>query len=213
MHAKRTAQRILVSGFTRMVSFFAKSVALLAILSFLFISSSSGANYYWITSGDWSVAANWNGTEPTRSDCAWIDFSTASITQPGEICNMLYLDGSGTIEMTAGSLSATYEFVGYTNGGTFIQSGGTNSVSYRLSVGTHTNSTGVYLLSGSGFLTTGSSECIGEGRHRHIYSVWWNPFTFQLSQARLLYRFNRDLYPFRKRCFKDCLRQFVAHRR
>ena len=166
MHAKRTAQRILVSGFTRMVSFFAKSVAFLAILSFLFISSSSGADYYWsVTSGDWSDATCWGGTAPTSSDTAYINNGgTASVSSTGGTCNYLYLGNatgeSGQIEQNNGFLKASYEYIGYSGVGSFIQFGGTNTVGPLYLGYYNSTATGTYALSGTGCLSA-STEYIG----------------------------------------------------
>ncbi len=114
-----------------------------------------------VPSGDWSVPSNWGGTLPTGSDTAYIvNGGTVAITLPGELCGTLSLGssaGSGTLQMTGGSLSATStQYVGYSGTGTFLQCGGTNSIagSYgALLLGYTIASNGTYNLSSSGQLS------------------------------------------------------------
>ena len=153
MQARRTAQSILASGFARKASFQAKMTAFLATLSFLLISSSSAADYYWsVTSGDWSVASNWGGTVPTSGRTAYINNGgTASIAYTGAVCSYLYLGNSatdtGTINLTTGRLDTSTEDVGLSGKGAFTQSGGTH-ISDMLTLGMRSGSTGNYELSG-----------------------------------------------------------------
>ncbi len=120
------------------------------------------ADVYWKVaspnSGDWSVATNWTGGLPTSSVTAWIiNGGTANVTQLGETCGTLSLggSGSGTVKMTGGSLStASYQYVGYSGTGTFMQSGGINGSGYfNLYLGYNAGSSGTYNLSGSGQLS------------------------------------------------------------
>jgi len=67
---------------------------------------------------------------------------------------------TGAYTQSAGSLSATSEWIGLSGSGTFTQSGGTNTVSSVLSVGDFSGSHGTYNLSGTGSLTV-SVERIG----------------------------------------------------
>ncbi len=53
------------------------------------------ANYTWVvSSGDWSVASNWNGTLPTSIDYAYVNNGgTAAVSQTNETCGTLSLGG------------------------------------------------------------------------------------------------------------------------
>lgn len=55
---------------------------------------------------------------------------------------------SGSYNLSAGSLSAGYEYVGNSGAGTFTQSGGTNTCRYPLYVGYNSGSSGTYNQSG-----------------------------------------------------------------
>jgi autotransporter-associated beta strand protein len=112
-----------------------------------------------VSSGDWSTASNWGGTEPTASDDVDIcNGGTATISQTGERCDHLYLGDSGTgrsgtIEMIGGDLStASNLYVAESGIGTFTQTGGTNTVANNLELGYSSGSSGAYNLSGSGQL-------------------------------------------------------------
>ena len=110
---------------------------------------------------------------------------TATITTTGNTCGNLSLGsttGSGTIQMTGGSLSvsgsafvgysgsgtysvsgtgnlsAPWEYVGYSGTGNFTQSGGTNTVPAELDLGYNSGSSGTYSLSGSGLLSARGSS-------------------------------------------------------
>jgi autotransporter-associated beta strand protein len=124
-------------------------------------TAARAATYSWgVSSGDWSLPANWGGTLPTSADTAAIaNGGTATVTLTGEVCNTLWLGGTtgaGALQMTAGSsLSATTEYVGYSGTGTFTQSGGTNSVS-NLTLGqTWGSSNGTYNLNGGTLIVSG----------------------------------------------------------
>lgn len=133
------------------------------------------ASYYWnVSSGDWSTPAYWGGTEPTSSDYANIQNSgTASITQTGEKCYVLYLGAAstGTVEMSGGDLSVYNSYVGYSGTGTFTQTGGTNSITKYLSLGYNSGASGTYNLSGgtlmANSLYVGQS---GTGRFEWFYN-------------------------------------------
>ncbi len=123
------------------------------------------ASYNWaVASGDWLTASNWGGTLPTGSDNAYIvNGGTAAVTLSGAVCQSLYLGDpgstqSGTVQMSGGDLSASYEYLGYSGTGTLMQTGGTNNTKFDL--GENVNSIGAYNLSGSGVLL-GSSEVVG----------------------------------------------------
>jgi len=118
-------------------------------------SSPVRADDYWSAlSGNWSLPANWRGTLPTSSDYVWIvDGGTATITVPVAVCSELLLGSgarSGTVQMTGGSLAATFlESVGNSGTGTFAQTGGINSIDNGYSLVIASNAgTGSYNLSG-----------------------------------------------------------------
>ena len=135
---------------------------LVAVVLLLISPFAQAAIINWTgTTGDWSDPNNWGGTEPTSSDGAFIaNDGTATVTQSDETCNGLYLGNSGTghsgnIQMTGGSLTVSYgEEIGNTGIGTFIQSGGTNTIvgNQGLILGEQTGSVGTYNLSDSGQL-------------------------------------------------------------
>ena len=126
----------------------------------------SAASYTWrVTSGDWSDAANWGGTEPTSSDYVFIDNGgTATITKTDEYCVFLSpgftSKSSGTVRMDNGYLTTLNEDIGHSGMGTFIQNGGTNSITSKLTIGAISGSSGTYNLSDTGELYT-DYECIG----------------------------------------------------
>ena len=124
MRTLPTSTRLVSSRFSqkspniaRRVSFFAQTTTFLRLTAAIFVAamllvanSASAENLYWsVTSGDWSVASNWGGTEPTSSDDAYINNGgTALIASEGEECGMLSLGNDagryGSIIMTDGSL-------------------------------------------------------------------------------------------------------------
>ncbi len=68
-----------------------------------------------------------------------------------------YLASSaGTYSLVSGSVSAPYQYIGGYGSGLFTQSGGTNSVSQELDLGSGTGGFGEYILSGSGLLAVNS---------------------------------------------------------
>jgi autotransporter-associated beta strand protein len=114
---------------------------------------SQAASYYWsASSDDWSTATNWGGTVPTSSDWAYIqNGGTVTINQAGEQCSYLYLGATdtGSVEMTDGSLSVwNSSYIGDSGTGMFTQSGGTNTISSYLSLGSDSSSSGIYYLNG-----------------------------------------------------------------
>ncbi len=125
---------------------------------------------YWnVSSGDWSDSSPcpWNPTpEPTSSDIVYIaNGGTANVTQSSEACNNLYLGNSGTghsgtVQMTGGTLSESWAYIGNSGIGTFTQSAGTNTVSFFLYLGYYSGSSGTYNLSDSGQLST-NYELVG----------------------------------------------------
>lgn len=135
------------------VARFGVLVLAVAILS---TAEATAANIYWTLpagqSGDWSVGSNWGGTVPSANDYAYIENGgTATISLPGENCNSLTV-GGGIIDMAVGSISTVNESI---SSGTFIQSGGTNSVAGYLDLGSYALGTPTYNMSG-GALFAGS---------------------------------------------------------
>ncbi len=148
------------------------SLAVAAILVFAAPpTQAQDQSYDWsVLSGDWSVASNWGGTLPTSTDYAYvINGGTVTITLPGTVCNYLYVGdpnstNSGTVELSGGSLAASYEYLGNNGAGNFTQSGGANTVTdycnHGLFLAYNAGSSGSYNLSGSGLLSA-SNEYVG----------------------------------------------------
>ena len=95
---------------------------------------------------------------PTAGDTAVIaNGGTATVTMLGETCGTLSLGsgaGNGTIFMTAGGLATiSNDYIGDSGSGSFVQSGGTHTVSSSLYVGNSTGISGSYILSGTGLLS------------------------------------------------------------
>jgi hypothetical protein len=86
MQRKHTEKRFFNYRF-RLSGFLAAAVLLLNS------GITHAASYTWqVSSGDWSTASNWGGTEPTSSDLAYVNNGgTVTITQTGEACSYLYL--------------------------------------------------------------------------------------------------------------------------
>ena len=80
-----------------------------------------------VTTGDWSVPANWGGTLPGENDYAYIENGgTAYVTETGAICGHLRLGGygtgkTGTVVMTGGTFDARYGEIGGSGTGTFLR--------------------------------------------------------------------------------------------
>ncbi len=145
----------------------------LAAILLVAAPQAQSATYYWSAlSGDWSAASNWGGIGPTASDEAYIiNGGTAVITNldTGAVCNDLFLGdpnsaNSGAVQMSGGSLSAANsENLGNNGIGTFVQSGGTNTIvansfstgsfSNSLNLGCNPGASGSYSLSSSGVLS------------------------------------------------------------
>jgi hypothetical protein len=165
-----SARHALMVGENRSVPFgfrLSRLWGLIAAIVILSSSSTEAASCYWnISSGNWSTAAYWGGTEPRIYDYAYIqNGGTATITQTGEGCSTLYLGTSGTghsgtVEMIGGVLYVDYfEYIGYSGTGTFTQTGGTNTIAFSSSsaglyLGYNSGSNGTYNLSGTGQLYT-----------------------------------------------------------
>jgi autotransporter-associated beta strand protein len=134
-------------------------------------SSAQAVNYYWsVTNGDWSDPHSWGGTKvPTAGDNVYIaNDGTANITQSESFWNLTigYAGlGTGYVNMTGGTLSPLLNSifaVGYTNDGTFDQSGGIiNAGINGIHIGTYSGVTGTYRLSGTAVLNSMGYELIG----------------------------------------------------
>ena len=145
------------------------AAVLLATAAILVAADAAGATKTWnVNSGDWSNTAYWLGGLPTAGDNALIvNDGTATIAQPGESCLTLTLGSSaesGTIQMSAGgSLAAIFnELIGNSGPGSFVQTGGTHSVSNDLYLGNLGGASGTYTLSG-GSLSADSVVVGSEG--------------------------------------------------
>ena len=196
MRSNRTAARL-------SAVFFASCVAVV-----LMTSLQARADVYWKVappnSGNWSVATNWTGGLPTSSVNAWIiNGGTANVTQLGETCGTLSLggSGSGTVQMTDGSLStAGYQYVGYSGTGTFTQTGGTNNLSYGyLYLGYNAGGSGAYNLSGSGQLSSPNYEYVGYSGTGSFHAVRRDEQHQRHTLSRLQRRQQRHVQPQRQR--------------
>jgi fibronectin-binding autotransporter adhesin len=92
----------------------------------------NATNYYWgVASGNWSVPANWGGTEPTLADDAYINNGgTAEVNQLGPQCNTLHLGdagagSSGTVQISAGGTLRLKSLVKGAGSAAFNFGGGT----------------------------------------------------------------------------------------
>jgi autotransporter-associated beta strand protein len=157
-------------------------IRIVTVILSLYFASTVQADTNWILpsgqAGDWSVSENWNSGVPKAHVTAIVgNGGTATIDSPGQACLHLFLGyntSSGTVQMTAGSLVTTGDTsdyaalqVGVNTAGTFIQSGGTNTIvnsgpsSSYLVVGRNRNATGLYVLSGTAELSA-PWEIVGE---------------------------------------------------
>ncbi len=132
---------------------------LVGAILFLNAASAFATNRYWnVSSGGWSTAANWGGTEPVLADWAYIqNGGTAIVTQPGETCTRLFLGyysvTSGTVQITSGDLTIPdVAWIGLNGTGTINQSGGTSTCDSIL-LGSYAGSNGYYSLSGDSRLS------------------------------------------------------------
>jgi autotransporter-associated beta strand protein len=147
-----------------------RSACLAAFVGILLtVSAARSATYSWQpASGNWSAASNWGGTLPTGNDFAYIsNGGTATVTQTGTTCGTLSLGSSsagGSVQMTGGSFPATsYEFVGDSGAGAFVQTAGTQSGVFLICLGNAVNGNGTYSLSGSGRISTLNLDVGGNG--------------------------------------------------
>ncbi len=143
----------------------AARLSAVAIFVVAVVSSVHAQTTSWIVqSGDWSNAANWNGGVPNNSDTAYVvNGGTANISSGQAKCSGLMLGGNpgtGSTQMTGGSLFSTYLGIGVTSAGYFSQSGGTVTMPFASLI--YIDYGGNYDLSGTGLLD-GSYEYICTG--------------------------------------------------
>ena len=142
---------------------------------------------------------------PTSSDNADIfNGGTATITTTGDVCSNLSLGnttGSGTIQMTGGSLTVSDSaFVGYSGTGNFTQSGGTNTISIRSSTSATTPAAAGPTASAAPGSCPHRCEYVGySGTGNFTQSGGTNTISSQRSLPRLQLRQQRDLQPQRFR--------------
>ena len=135
-------------------------VVILSMLAMVCAPEAPAATLTWqVSSGDWSIASNWGVSLPLAGDTAYIiNGTTANIVQSGETCDTLSLGssaGAGSVLMTAGGLSVvSYEYIGNSGIGNFVQSGGMNMAPGEVNVGFSVDSCGAYSLSANGQLTS-----------------------------------------------------------
>jgi len=123
----------------------------------------------WMTSGvgNWSDAWHWSPGLPAAGNSVFINRPGAAVTFDstlGLTYHYISLDtasGNATLNQAANVLSADYESVSVSGTGTFIQTGGTNSVTNDLTLGNYSGGNGTYNLSGTGSLTAGGDEVLG----------------------------------------------------
>lgn len=143
------------------------------------------------TNDVWSNTACWNPNSiPTGSDTVYVPTVSSSNTlltidgtTGAAIAGTVYIDASVgttvTLQQTASSLGATWEYVGYSGSGAFTQSGGVNGVNY-LVLGYNSGSNGTYNLSDTGTLSAnGSSEYIGWAGTGTLQSKWRHEYDVQ----------------------------------
>jgi hypothetical protein len=122
----------------------------------LYIGYNSGSSGSYSLSGSGLLCAN-NQYVGYRGAGTFTQFGGTNSPSNYVIPTTLYLGysgGSGTYNLSGGSLYGWYEYVGYGGAGSFTQSGGTNTISGGLLyLGYYPGTTGSYSLSGSGNLS------------------------------------------------------------
>ena len=145
----------------------------LAVLGLVALPAHAQTYYWQVQSGDWSVASNWGGSLPTTATQVEVaNGGTATITSAGDACYRLYIDGNSAVRMLSGSLAASqFEFVGYSDSGSFSQSGGTNSLSNMFIIANSSSSSGTYTMTGGELVTTPSPAVVGYFGAEHSSSL------------------------------------------
>ena len=158
------------------------SLAVSLILAALSSTHANALDMKWVCgSGTWSDASCWSTVFPpyqtnlpTNGDTVYLT-QTDSITRtidyvntvsPNPVFYQLRVDatGSGTMTLTqaTGSLNVSFdEEIGAYGKGSYVQSGGTNTVQSGLYLGSFSGSNGSYTLSGTGSLSVGWTEFVG----------------------------------------------------
>ena len=124
-------------------------------LSLLTLNSAQATQWTGNTSTDWNNATNWNNNVPTSSTDATIDFDGSLTSSPytATIINGITAQtrftiigdsGSGTVNLSGGSLSSSSTYIGTFNGsnGTVNLSGGSLSSSSYTIIGNNSGSSG-----------------------------------------------------------------------
>ncbi len=159
-----------LSSAIRLLRFAAAALLVLSI-----VSSAWAQTTNWVLPpgqlDDWSNPSNWDSGVPTSNTNVYIaNGGTATISLPGAVCEYLTVgnsSGSGTVQMTDGSLSERMSItIGYSGTGAFIQSGGTHSVCSgvgTISLMPGTGKSATYELRGTGCLLAGSMAVAASG--------------------------------------------------
>jgi hypothetical protein len=155
-----------------------------AAVAFYFSLAASAHGASWsVANGDWSVPANWGGTEPTSTTSAYIDNNgTANITLAGECCSTLYIGQSntGSVQMSGGTLSADTIYAAYAKTGAFSQSGGVSTLK-DLYVAYGARANGTYDLTDTGQLVTERERIGYDGTGTFNHSGGTNRLTYFLD--------------------------------
>ena len=140
--------------------------AALGLAAILMYPSAARADTYWNAAlSDWSTATSWTDGLPNSStDAYFYNGGVATVSQTGEVCGNLYLGSptlSGVIALQGGGLAVNGNAqIGYSGTGVFTQSGGTQTISKALFVGSELGSSGSYSLN-AGLLSLQSNESVG----------------------------------------------------
>ncbi len=81
--------------------------------------------------------------------------NTLTLSAANTFSGNLIVNG-GNLAMPGGSLGATRQYIGYSSTGSFVQSGGANSVSTELNIGFSNSGSGAYTLSGGCLIVPGN---------------------------------------------------------
>ena len=150
----------------RWAIFFRFGLPVCVLATILLYPLGACADTYWnAESSDWSTATSWTAGLPTSStDAYFYNGGVATVSQTGEMCGNLYLGSavlSGAIALQSGGLAVNGNAqIGYAGTGAFTQTGGTQTISKALFVGSGLGSSGSYSLT-AGLLSLGTSESVG----------------------------------------------------
>jgi hypothetical protein len=140
----------------------------------------SGAATLTVAGGNEYIGASGTGTFNQTGGSNSVNEGT-SVVNPAFVVGF-QTGSSGTYSLgPTGSLAATgsvAESIGYQGGGTFIQTGGTNSCNGAFDLGSFSGSSGLYSLGGSGVLSASFNEYVGyEGNGTFTQSGGTNTIT------------------------------------